>query len=199
MQNRTINILALFVLLFALASFGEAQNSDSVTYHINLDAGIGPSVHLTDVNFEGQQTAQFIFTCRLMWEPEHLLRVGIESGFIQLYHLDTKIYDSVFGSTNSLINMSSVPVIAVFSMEVADNLEFIGGIGGFIITSEVTSFDNYVRSSSWSNAYEFGLSYLHPINNKLKLGAELKTYYITHLENYDVALQFSLKYSIFSY
>lgn len=198
MQDKFNKIFTLFFISLLWFSQSSAQNSDSL-YHVNIDIGIGPSVHLTDIEFEGQQTSQLIFTCRFMWEPEHLLRVGLESGFIQLYYLDTKVYDSIFGSTDVLINMSSVPIMAVFAMEIVDNLEFIGGIGGFIITSEVTSFNNYVKSTSWSNAYEFGLSYLHPLNDKLKIGAEIKSYYITHLENYDVALQFSLKYSIFSY
>ena len=199
MQNKYRKILLVIFLLLLWNSLSFAQDGDSVLYHINFDASIGPSVHLTDIDFDGQQTAQFIFTCRFMWEPEHLLRIGLESGFIQLYYLDSKIYDSTFGTTDILINMSSVPIMAVFAMEVVDNVELIGGIGGFLITSQVTSFDNYVKSTSWSNAYELGVSYLYSVNEKLKLGAELKSYYITHLENYDVALQFSLKYSIFSY
>lgn len=199
MQGRFKNILALLIIssLIGLTKL-DAQESDSL-YHVNLDVGIGPSVHLTDINFEGQQSAQFIFTFRAMWEPEHLLRVGIESGFIQLYYLDTKIFDTLFGSTDALLNMSSVPIMAVFAMEITKNLEIIGGVGGFIMISEVSSFDNYILSKSWSNAYELGLSYLHPINDKLKIGGEIKSYYISHLQNYDVALQLSIKYSFFSY
>ena len=93
----------------------------------------------------------------------------------------------------------SLFIMAVFAMEVAHNLEIIGGVGGFILISEVTSFDNYTLSKSWSNAYELGISYLHPLSDKLKIGGELKSYYISRLENYDVALQLSIKYSIFSY
>ena len=199
MRDKFINILALFFIIF-LFGFSKiaAQESDSL-YHVNLDIGVGPSVHLTDIDFEGQQSSQFIFTCRLMWEPEHLLRLGIETGFIHLYYLETKVFDTLFGSTDAILNMSSVPIMAVFAMEVTDNLEIIGGVGGFILISEVTSFDNYTLSKSWSNAYELGISYLHPLSDKLKIGGELKSYYISRLENYDVALQLSIKYSIFSY
>lgn len=194
--------ITIFALLFLTSLFGfsgvTAQNSDSL-YHVNLDLGVGPSVHLTDIDFEGQQNSQFIFTFRIMWEPKHLLRMGIESGFIHLYYLETKVFDTLFGSTDAILNMSSVPIMAVFAMEVADDLEIIGGVGGFILISEVSSFGNYTLSKSWSNAYELGLSYLHPLNDKLKIGGEIKSYYISRLENYVVALQLSLKYSIFSY
>ena len=199
MQDKFNYIFAL-LLLISISAFSRvsAQKSDSL-YHLNLDVGIGPSVHLTDIDFEGQQSSQFMGTFRLMWEPEHLLRLGIETGFIHLYYLETKIFDTLFGSTDVILNMSSVPIMAIFAMEVTENFEIIGGVGGFIIISEVTSFDNYVLSKSWSNAYELGISYLHPLNDKLKIGGELKSYYISRLENYDVALQLSIKYSLFSY
>lgn len=199
MPDKFIKIL-MFFFIISLLGFSRitAQESDSL-FHVNLDIGIGPSVHLTDIDYEGQQNSQFIFTFRLMWEPEHLLRIGIESGFIHLYYLETKVFDTLFGSTDAVLNMNSVPIMAVFAMEVADNLEIIGGVGGFILISEVSSFDNYTLSKSWSNAYELGISYLHPLSDKLKIGSELKSYYISRLENYDVTLQFSIKYSIFSY
>ena len=141
----------------------------------------------------------FVFTFRFMWEPEHLLRLGIESGYLPLFYLETKFYDTVFGDTEAELSLNSVPIMAVFAMEVVENFEVFGGVGGFILISEVTSFDNYVLSTSWSNAYEFGLSYLHPISKKLKLGGEVKSYYITKLENYDLVLHVSLKYSLYSY
>jgi len=199
MQDKFNYIFALLFLI-SISAFSRvsAQESDSL-YHLNLDVGIGLSVHLTDIDFEGQQSSQFMGTFRLMWEPEHLLRLGIETGFIHLYYLETKIFDTLFGSTDVILNMSSVPIMAIFAMEVTENFEIIGGVGGFIIISEVTSFDNYVLSKSWSNAYELGISYLHPLNDKLKIGGELKSYYISRLENYDVALQLSIKYSLFSY
>jgi hypothetical protein len=199
MQDKLIKIIALFIITILLGySKVNAQKNDSL-YHINIDAGIGPSIHFTDIDFEGQRKSQFIFTFRVMWEPEHLMRIGLESGFIHLYYLETKVYDTMFGSTNAMINMSSIPIMAVFTMEIVNNLEIIGGVGGFIIISEVSSFDNYTLSTSWSNAYELGLAYLHPINDKLKIGAEIKSYYISHLQNYDATIQFSVKYSIFSY
>jgi len=141
----------------------------------------------------------FVFTFRFMWEPEHLLRLGIESGYLPLFYLETKFYDTVFGDTEAELSLNSVPIMAVFAMEVVENFEVFGGVGGFILISEVTSFDNYVLSTSWSNAYELGFSYLYPLNKKLKLGGEVKSYYITKLENYDLVFHVALKYTFFSY
>lgn len=200
MRDNIFSILVTVLLALSLCTTElEAQESDSL-YHISFDVGLGPAVYLTNMDYDNLYGSYpFVFTFRFMWEPEHLLRLGIESGYLPLFYLETKFYDTVFGNTEAELSLNSVPILAVFAMEVVENFEIFGGVGGFILISEVSSFDNYVLSTSWSNAYELGISYRHPLNNKLKIGGELKSYYISRLENYDVALQLSIKYSIFSY
>ncbi len=200
MRDNVFSILVTVLLALSLCTTElEAQESDSL-YHISFDVGLGPAMYLTNMDYDNLYGSYpFVFTFRFMWEPEHLLRLGIESGYLPLFYLETKFYDTVFGNTEAELSLNSVPILAVFAMEVVENFEIFGGVGGFILISEVSSFDNYVLSTSWSNAYELGISYRHPLNNKLKIGGELKSYYISRLENYDVALQLSIKYSIFSY
>ncbi len=200
MRDNIFSILVTVLLALSLCTTElEAQESDSL-YHISFDVGLGPAMYLTNMDYDNLYGSYpFVFTFRFMWEPEHLLRLGIESGYLPLFYLETKFYDTVFGNTEAELSLNSVPILAVFAMEVVENFEIFGGVGGFILISEVSSFDNYVLSTSWSNAYELGISYRHPLNNKLKIGGELKSYYISRLENYDVALQLSIKYSIFSY
>ena len=199
MQDRIIFILLATLVAFSITTTElKAQETDSL-YNVTFDLGMGPAMYLTNMDYENLYGNSFVFTFRFMWEPEHLLRLGIESGYLPLFHLETKFYDTVFGDTEAELSLNSIPIMGVFAMEVVENFEVFGGVGGFILISEVTSFDNYVLSKSWSNAYELGISYRHPLNNKLKIGGELKSYYISRLENYDVALQLSIKYSIFSY
>ncbi len=200
MHDKIILILlaTLFAFSFATTEL-KAQESDSL-YHINFDIGLGPAMYLTNMDYENLYGSYpFVFTFRFMWEPEHLLRLGIESGYLPLFYLETKFYDTVFGDTEAELSLNSVPIMGVFAMEVVENFEVFGGVGGFILISEVTSFDNYVLSTSFSTAYELGFSYLHPINKKLKIGGEVKSYYITKLENYDLVFHVALKYTLFSY
>ena len=200
MRDKIIIILISVLLGLSLAATElKAQESDSL-YHINFDIGLGPAMYLTSMNYENLYGSYpFVFTFRFMWEPEHLLRLGIESGYLPLFYLETKFYDTVFGDTEAELSLNSVPIMGVFAMEVVENFEVFGGVGGFILISEVTSFENYVLSTSWSNAYELGFSYLYPISKKLKLGGEVKSYYITKLENYDLVFHVALKYTFFSY
>jgi len=200
MQDRIVVIFLVALLAFSFATAElKAQERDSL-YHVNFDIGLGPAMYLTKMDYENLYGSYpFVFTFRFMWEPEHLLRLGIESGYLPLFYLETKFYDTVFGDTEAELSLNSVPIMAVFAMEVVENFEVFGGVGGFILISEVTSFDNYVLSTSWSNAYELGFSYLYPISKKLKIGGEVKSYYITKLENYDLVFHVALKYTFFSY
>ncbi len=209
MRNKIIAILISALLGLTLATTElKAQENDSL-YHINFDIGLGPAMYLTSMEYENLYGSYpFVFTFRFMWEPEHLLRLGIESGYLPLFYLETKFYDIVLPDsvgelslydTEAELSLNSVPIMAVFAMEVVENFEVFGGVGGFILISEVASFDNYVLSTSWSNAYELGFSYLYPLNKKLKLGGEVKSYYITKLENYDLVFHVALKYTFFSY
>ncbi len=200
MQNKIIILFLATLLALSLnASELKAQESDSL-YHVNFDFGIGPAMYLTNMNYENLYGSYpFVFTFRFMWQPEHLLRLGIESGYLPLFYLETKFYDTVFGDTEAELSLNSIPIMGVFAMEIVENFEISGGIGGFVLISEVTSFDNYIVNFSWSNAYELGFSYLHPLSKKFKIGGEVKSYYITKLENYDLVFHVALKYTFFSY
>ncbi len=188
----------IFVVILTTTNI-RAQENDSL-YHINVELGLGPSFYFTDITYEElKHNYPVAVSMRLMWKPEHKLSLGIETGFIPLYFLKTKIYDTIYGSTESKLSMSSVPIVAVFAMTIVENLRIFGGIGGFLLISDTESFDNKVSGSTWSNAYEFGLSYLYPLSKNLKLGGEVKSFYITRVENYDLIFNVSLKYSLFSY
>jgi len=199
MHNRKIKISKLFIIgsLFIFSNI-YSQNKDSL-YRVNLDVGLGYGIHITDLEFEGLQTQQGLFSFRIMWQPEHHLRVGIESGFLALYSLESELFNSTFGSTDVFLTLQAIPIMFVSITEVAKNVEVIAGIGGSILISEVNSFDNNVRSTSWNNTYEFGVSYLLPVSKTLKLGGEFKSFYFSRLENFHLSLQIAIKYDFYSY
>ena len=199
MQKRKIKIFTvLFILPFLISTSTYSQNQDSL-YRFNLDMSFGYGLHFTDLNFEGLTTEQGIFSFRFMWQPEHILRIGIESGYLPLYSLETKVFDTIFGSTDVFLTLQSIPIMFVSATEVAKNFEVIAGIGGVILISEVNSFGNNVRSTMWSNAFELGTSYLFPIGERFKVGAELKSFYLYRLENFYISLQLTAKYDFYSY
>ena len=67
-------------------------------------------------------------------------------------------------------------------MELQQKYEIFGGIGGFILFSEMDSFDNKVSSVSWSNGSEIGTSFWFYKKGDWRLGSEVKAYYISKLD-----------------
>ena len=55
---------------------------------------------------------------RLMWEPEHYLSLGIESGYYRLYSLDVNSSDD---STSVHILNVAIPIQLVISMKFFEN------------------------------------------------------------------------------
>ena len=189
-----------FLIFFFLFASGIFAQTDSVEYSLNLDFGFGPAKYFSELEYNDfYGGTPYTFTVRGMWQPEHLLRIGLETGYVPIYFLKTKLYDTVYGDTDVKLSLSSIPIVAIFSMKTYDYLEIFGGIGGFILISDVTSFGNRVTNTSWSNVYEFGMNYLYPVSDKIKIGAELKSYYILKLENFDLVFQFMIKYKFYSF
>ncbi len=189
----------LFLIALFTATEINAQKDDSL-YRVNVELGLGPSYYFTDIPYDDiKNIAPVSVSLRLMWKPEHKLSMGVETGFIPLYYLKTKFYDTVYGSTDAKLAMRSVPIMAVFAMTIVENFRIFGGVGGFILFSNTESFDNVVDEISWSNAYELGASYLYPLNDRLKLGGEVKTFYIVRVDNYDLSINFAIKYALFTY
>ncbi|MCP5061278.1 MAG: hypothetical protein GY936_02290 [Ignavibacteriae bacterium] len=198
-DKRILKLFFVFTLLCTL-SFVNAQTKNNETqYHINLDLGAGYSYYLTSMNIKNLSSNPFIITGRLMWEPEHLTRLGIEFGYLPLFSLDTKALNSLFGSTDVNLSLNALPLMLVFGIEIYEDLEIFVGLGEFFLFSEVESFDNKVTSFSLSNGYELAASYTHPFYDNLKIGGEIKTFYISRLGNFDVTFQVGMKYNLLSY
>src|SRR5882724_5197759 len=52
-------------------------------------------------------------TFRIMWQPDHLLRVGLESGWTNFYS-----YSVEDNSVKGKVHVQSIPILLVFSMPV---------------------------------------------------------------------------------
>jgi hypothetical protein len=137
-----------------------------------LSAGIGPSwfasppgvpEHLhTDVNRWGGSVSG-----RLMWHPEHLLRLGVESGWTRLYS-----YDLHAGEDGSL-HLSGIPLLVQFSMPLGPHVEVFVGYGTYRLTSRL-NYLGEVNSSFFSQGYAAALAYHIPLNTRSRMAMELK-------------------------
>ncbi len=201
MFNRIkVNIVfaTLIISLTVCLSQSYSQSDDSeyaVTAYINA----GYSRFISELDYKDLNKYGFSGTIRLMWEPEHLLSIGIESGYLQLYDISTQLTIQDTITFNGSSELTAVPIITVFSMELFENFKLSVGSGMFLLTSKVDVLGNPVNSSQVSTGVLGSASYYYPLSHTISLGGEIKYYLINKLEDGDLTLQFSLQYSFLIY
>lgn len=196
---RATKTLFITFVSIVMSSSCFAQDTDT-TYKVNVIAGLGYSYFITSLaEFDGLNPHSFNATAKIMWQPEHLLRVGIESGYLSFYSYEQTGFTSEYGTTDVKSSLAAVPIILVFAMELFDNLEVSSGVGVYFLFSEINSYNNKVSSSVFSNGYHASLSYFQPLSLDVSIGGELKYYYLSKIEDADLALQLVLKYNFLEY
>lgn len=192
-----IPFLILFSIVISSNCFGQTTDT---TYKVNAVLGLGYSYYISSLTeLDGFNPHSFNATVKIMWQPEHLLRVGIESGYLSFYSYKQSGFTSEYGTTDVKSSLSAVPIILIFSMELFKEFEISTGVGVYFLFSEIDSYDNKVSSSVFSNGYYSSVSYYYPLNKDIKVGGELKYYYISKIEDADISLQFVLKYNFLEY
>jgi hypothetical protein len=151
-----------------------------------LYAGFGPNYYFDNLQFEGSlvNKINYSFVGRLMWEPEHLLSVGIESGYYRLYTVNAP------APSNARIANSAIPLHIVVSMKFLKHYYFDFSMGQSLLENRVHSpvYGDF-NANSWSLA-DFGaaLGYRHLFNQRFTLGAELKYFYSTRNVDENLAI-----------
>ncbi len=201
MFNRIkVNIVysTLIIVLTAFLSQSYSQSDDSeyaVTAYINA----GYSRFISELDFEDLNKNGFSGTIRLMWEPEHLLSIGIESGYLHLYDINTQVTYQDTITFNGSSELTAVPILTVFSMELFENFIISVGSGMFLLTSKVDALGNPVNSNQVSTGVLGSASYYHPLSHTISLGGEIKYYLINKIEDGSLNFQFSLQYIFLTY
>jgi hypothetical protein len=128
-------------------------------------------------------------SARLLWYPDHRLRMGVESGWTRFYSYDLKDVATSFGTTDASLSLSAIPLVAVFSMSLGGSVTLYAGAGGYFVRSHASSFGTTVDVTRFSQGWMAAISWDHRITEALRLGAELKWYGATEFGDGVVTLQ----------
>jgi len=190
---RKLNLIIIIVLATMFSSI-HAQ-----TYHLNGYAGIGYARFITDMDYSGLNKNGFSGTLRIMWQPEHLLRVGLETGYYNLYTFTQDRIETEFGSTDVHSSLRALPVFISWAMQVSSNIEIFIGSGPTFLYTAFDSFGIEAKSTQISTSYIVGGTYTRRITDKIKLGGELKYYRINKIEDGTLTLQFMFVYELLNW
>jgi hypothetical protein len=124
---------------------------------------------------------------RLMWHPDHLLNVGIETGHLTFYTY--RFRDSV--NREGVVRLSAVPALVVWNMAVTKRLNLFAGSGVYFLRTNL-DYRGKATSDKLSIGWMAAGSYIHPLSAKVGLGTEIKWMDATETANGILSLQLQL-------
>ncbi|WP_448699271.1 hypothetical protein ACFGVR_20065 [Mucilaginibacter sp. AW1-3] len=163
-----------------------AQTNDAKRQNFGLYAGLGPNYYFNNlvIGKSFVNSFNYSFTAKMMWEPEHLLSLGLESGYYRLYTLNSPAPNQVH------IANSAIPIQLVVSMKFLKNFHFDFSMGRAILLNDATSETSGAFSTSAFSLADFSgtVGYRHQLGNRFSVGGEAKYYYSSSFVDKNVAL-----------
>ena len=191
-----LKIILINLILLSSITFGQIKDT---VYSISTEIGVGYSRYFTTMDYDDLNKNGFSGLVKVMWNPEHLLSIGLETGYQYLYSIDISNYDTEFGTTEFKASMYAVPVFIVFAMKVAPNVKLTAGTGMHLLYNSGEIFGDKIQSNQISIGAHAGVAYTYPINNSMSIGGELIYSYISKLQDQTIAIQFLFVYDFLKY
>lgn len=196
-NNKTIFFL---FLLSTIALTSKAQKGDEFTsrptgrgeYSLVAYAGGGFSYYASNGGMPDYLRPSVskwnpVGTLRIMWHPDHLLKAGLETGYVTFYKYGLK--DSA-GRTGE-IALNATPILLEWSMSLKSRLNIFAGSGLYILNTKL-DYAGRVNSNKLSVGWMAAASYIYPIGKEVGLGTEIKWLYAAETSNGSVCGQVQL-------
>ena len=191
-----LNKILVILSIFTCSAFSQINDT---TYSLSTEIGLGYSRYFTTMNYNELNKNGFSGTIKVMWNPEYLLSIGLETGYQYLYSIDIKNLDTEFGTTDFSASMYTVPIFIVFAMKVTPNIKLTAGSGTYLLFNSGNIFGDALESNQISIGAHAGLSYTYPISNSISLGGELLYSYISKIQDQTIAIQFLFIYDFLTW
>jgi hypothetical protein len=185
-------------MLLALSiTMGYAQDKNDASqksrrYSVYL--GAGPSYYFNNLVTGKDLVNEFnySFSGKIMWEPEHRVSVGIETGYYRLYTANTG------GQASVHISNIAVPVHLAVSVNLVKAYYFEFSLGPSFLTNKVHSdlYGDFDGSSISLADMSGSLVYKSILNKRLSLNIGPKFFYSSHLNDKNIALLAMVGYKL---
>jgi hypothetical protein len=193
-----ILIIALVVLISNRPGCHGQGDTARGEYAIDIYAGGGISLYAADASRPAYlnteiNTAGFAGTFRVMWKPDHLLSVGIESGFANFYSYR-------FGSnlTDGRVHLTAIPLLLIWSMPVKKNVSVSVGYGSYLLNSTL-EYEGVVKTKMFSLGWVASASYLYPVSSRSGMIMELKWMNATETRDAVITAQLQFAWRMFKW
>jgi hypothetical protein len=200
MMMSSIRHITYCIIGFCIANTTLAQETPKVKSEkkskLTLYAGVGPNFYFNNVvvGKSGVNEFNYSFVTRLMWEPEHFLSLGFETGYNRLYTVNL----ATGASNETHIVNAVIPIQGMVSMKFLKHFYGNFSMGQGILLNKVHTANNGDVNASVISLGDFGagIGYRKLVQKKWFLGAELKGYYSTKLDDKNIGLIFMAGYKL---
>ena len=196
--HRAIRNLFTVAIIGMTATMAAAQSTDGQQkqHRWVVYGGIGPNIYFNNLEIAADRVKplNYSFVARLMWEPEYFLRLGVETGYNQLYTMSGS--HPVTGDVR-IVN-SIVPLQGVISMRFSEHFygNFNLGFGILYNNVSTTNLGNFDASVMSLGDFAAAVGYRRDMSERFTLGAELRGYYSGKLQDRNLALVFMAGYRL---
>jgi hypothetical protein len=121
---------------------------------------------------------------RIMWHPDHLLKAGLESGYIKFYSYT--LTDSM--GNKGRVSLEAIPVLLVWSMSLSQRINIFAGSGAYFLKTRL-DYSGKSTAQKFSVGWMAAASYIFPIGKNSGLGTEFKWLYAAETSNGNLCLQ----------
>jgi hypothetical protein len=173
---------ALLIILW-LSAFGVTRAQEAKPNNWSIGAGVGwfHYINTLDIGANLAKTNHVGYTLRFMWEPEHRVALGLESGYYTVYSIERP---------QGTAKLSAIPLLLSFRIRVLPDFYLSGGPGMTIMYSDVTAFGSSANSSFLSMAnLHVSAMYRKKISDRVDIGGEFKFLNFGKTEDYGYSLQ----------
>jgi hypothetical protein len=192
--------ISLFAILLITGKSLAAQNKGpSRSLMLTIGGGYGhyfnTFTNVLDKDIKNNRPSLYL---KLMWQPEHLLGIGFESGYYEFYST-TRIETG--SSTQKLTtNLNVIPLFLSFSVKATHHLKvnFATGLALLDYTILVDKVKKGALSGQSLSMSDFatGVSWFVPVGKRIQFGTEFKYLYLGKTTDHHVSAFLNLSYNI---
>ena len=186
---RKIFITALALILISPVMMARDKDSTRVRLnHYSFTIGAGWSHFIDNLdNGNSDITKDFAaVSAKFYWEPEHLLSLGLETGYYKLFRTTHEIG----ADTTVNVNRCVIPLLLLVRMRIIDHFYLGAGVGIAILTNKTEGIGKEIKTSinSLSNM-EVSASYVYPLSKHWLVGGEAKVYHFGKYNDWMYSIQ----------
>ncbi len=127
------------------------------------------------------------YSLRVMWHPDHLIKLGIETGRITFLNYTAKDVNGEMAK----IKTTAIPVLVEWTMALTKRFNVFAGSGVYFLTTDLDYAGKSV-SKKLSIGWMAAASFIQPVSKNVGLGTELKWMDAAESTDGSISLQLQL-------